>query len=618
MKRRPKFSHIGRLIATTFVIVLMALFDVPEARAETLVVVASSPADGDALAVSPPSISVTFNLALGSAVTMIVNCNGAQMAVPSARTSADQFSIVLDLSTTPLPAGNCGVEWSAQALGGSIQSGKVAFKIAQATVTATTTTQTTVAPQSTAPAAPAVIVDPAAMKGPLVLARLFSSFGLAVLFGALVLIAVAWPEGVEYVVTIRFLRSAWIVALAGTVAVVACLTAQLNGKGFSASLSPTSWKDLSDTIPGKAALARLLFCGAAGWVAIRPERAIDPTTQLPALALPGLAVVTLGISRTGGELELIGYVAGAAHVLAMAVWFGGLVLLARVVLSGPGQEDLVHATRGFGRLATPALAITVLTGVVQMYRLDIGYLTNRTHGQVLILKVLAVAAVIFVGVTTRQFIRARLTRVDVLSSALAKRLSRAVGMEALGGALILLLTSWLLALQPGKLADAGNGPSNYAFRKQFVDAKATNDVTVFVTPALVGPNAVFVKLAKPVSAVTAFTVTFSPPADQVVPSVVLTPSLLEAGSASLPLSEGVPLNAPGAWTMTVSILTAQGEFRDSVVFSVLPANGSAAAATTPSLTLPVVSIAPTTTTGLTVVPAAVTVVGETPVATVTP
>ena len=617
MKRRPKFSRIGRLITTTFVIVLMALFGAPEARAETLVVVASSPADGDALAVSPPSISVTFNLALGSAVTMIVNCNGAQMAVPSARTSADQFSIVLDLSTTPLPAGNCGVEWSAQALGGSIQSGKLAFKIAQSTVTATTTTQTTVAPQSTAPAVPAVIVDPAAMKGPLVLARLFSSFGLAVLFGALVLIAVAWPEGVEYVVTIRFLRSAWIVALAGTVAVVACLTAQMSGKSFSASLSPTSWKDLSDTIPGKAALARLLFCAAAGWVAIRPERAIDPTTQLPALALPGLAVVTLGISRTGGDLELVGYVAGAAHVLAMAVWFGGLVLLARVVLSGPGQEDLVHATRGFGRLATPALVITVLTGVVQMYRLDIGYLTNRTHGQVLILKVLAVAGVIFVGVTTRQFIRARLTRVDVLSSALAKRLSRAVGMEALGGALILLLTSWLLALQPGKLADAGNGPSNYAFRKQFIDAKAANDVTVFVTPALVGPNAVFVKLTKPVSAVTAFTVTFSPPADQVVPSVVLTPSLLEAGSASLPLSEGVPLNAPGAWTMTVSILTAQGEFRDSVVFSVLPANGSAAAPTTPSLTLPVVSIASTTTV-ITVVPTAVTVVGETTVSTVAP
>ena len=38
----------------------------------------------------------------------------------------------------------------------------------------------------------------------------------------------------------------------------------------------------------------------------------------------------------------------------MAVWFGGLILLARVVLAGPGEEDLVHAVRGFARISTPA------------------------------------------------------------------------------------------------------------------------------------------------------------------------------------------------------------------------------------------------------------------------
>ena len=35
---------------------------------------------------------------------------------------------------------------------------------------------------------------------------------------------------------------------------------------------------------------------ACGWVVLRPERVIDPTTQLPAIALPTLAVMTLGLS----------------------------------------------------------------------------------------------------------------------------------------------------------------------------------------------------------------------------------------------------------------------------------------------------------------------------------
>ena len=74
----------------------------------------------------------------------------------------------------------------------------------------------------------------------------------------------------------------------------------------------------------------------------------------------------------------------------MAVWLGGLILLARVVLAGPGEEDLVHAVRGFARISTPALAITILTGFIQMYRLDWGEIFTSSHGRVLFLKSIAV------------------------------------------------------------------------------------------------------------------------------------------------------------------------------------------------------------------------------------
>ena len=49
------------------------------------------------------------------------------------------------------------------------------------------------------------------------LTRLLSTLAIAVLFGSLVVITAAWPEGVEYLVTIKFLRAVWVIALIGTV-----------------------------------------------------------------------------------------------------------------------------------------------------------------------------------------------------------------------------------------------------------------------------------------------------------------------------------------------------------------------------------------------------------------
>ena len=144
----------------------------------------------------------------------------------------------------------------------------------------------------------------------------------------------------------------------------------------------------------------------------------------------------------------LGYAAGIAHALAMAVWLGGLILLARVVLAGPGEEDLVHAVRGFARISTPALAVTIFTGFIQMYRLDWGEIFTSSHGRVLFLKSIAVGAMVFLGVAARQFIKERVARVDAMTGQLAVRLRRAVGIEAVCGIVVLTLTAWMLSLSP--------------------------------------------------------------------------------------------------------------------------------------------------------------------------
>ena len=66
-------------------------------------------------------------------------------------------------------------------------------------------------------------------QGPLWLGRLISVLGVAILFGSLVTIAAAWPEGVEYLVAVKFIRTIWIVAVIGTVLYVASATAAATG-----------------------------------------------------------------------------------------------------------------------------------------------------------------------------------------------------------------------------------------------------------------------------------------------------------------------------------------------------------------------------------------------------
>ena len=152
-----------------------------------------------------------------------------------------------------------------------------------------------------------------------------------------------------------------------------------------------------------------------GWVVMRPERLIDATTHLAALAIPTLAVASWA-STARGELAVIGDAAGIVHALAMAVWFGGLVLLARVVLAGPGESDLVHAVRGFSRISTPAIIAHGRVRRMQTWRLDRSGLFSTGHGYVMLLKTLAVAVMIFIGVAARQFVAAPVARVEVMTA----------------------------------------------------------------------------------------------------------------------------------------------------------------------------------------------------------
>jgi copper transport protein len=589
-------SRVRRVLAVAAGIIAIGAMAAPHAYAVDNTLVTSNPLDGSTIAQSPPTLSLTFANPLGSVNRVQVACNGAPVAVGEPQLGVDGLSLTVTVPN-PLPSGTCTVVWvvsqpDSQPGGSSSFSFAItndtAAPAAVTPVPGSTPAGGTAAPTVTAAGSATTGTDATKPEsgsgGPLGLSRLLVSLGVAVLFGSLVLIATAWPEGVEYILTVRFLRSAWLMTLAFAIFNAACVAARISGDGIGSSLSPTSWGKLTDTTPGVAALARVLFVALTGWVVMRPERVIDPTTQLPGLALPGLAVATLGFSRAGGQLALLGYAAGIAHALAMAVWLGGLVLLARVVLAGPGEEDLVHAVRGFARISMPALVVTIFTGFIQMYRLDWGEIFDSSHGRVLFLKAIAVGVMVFLGVAARQFIKERVARVDAMTGQLALRLRRAVGIEAVCGVVVLAITAWLLSLTPSKVVATDTSTArDLPAVAHFVSTDGAADVTVKFS-GVVGANAVRVEVVKPVTGVAALAVSFTPPVGSPAASVVLNVPLVAAGVAMLPLDQGLPIGAPGVWTVAVN-------FGPTVIAttSVLITNGNS-----PGLTTPTSATTPTT------------------------
>jgi copper transport protein len=550
--------------------------------------VSSDPADGSTLATSPATISFTFSEPLGEVNTITLTCTDLYTVGPR-EVSADRLTMTAEVIDA-LPKGACVASFVVSDEEGSPNGqGNITFTIENDPATVETTTPpeattsdsvptgevSTTAATSTGEVAELSDVDSG--QGPLWLGRLISVFGIAVLLGSLVLIAAAWPEGVEYLVTIRFIRAIWIVALVGTLLYVAAATAAVTGSGLGSGFNPANWVDLFDAgVPGIAAIARLVLVVASAWVAFRPDRVIDPVTQMAALGIPALAVATVGFSRTDMDLAIVAVPMSILHALAMSVWLGGVVLLARVVLAGPGEEDLVHAVRGFTRLSNLAIGATIVTGIVQMILLDGGDLFGTSHGRVLLLKTVAVAVMIFVAVSARQFVNQRLARANEMTVPMADRLRRAFGVEAAVGIVVLAMSAWLLSLTPSNVSA---GPDiDYAITLVVDAPEAELAVTVQLTRDRVGLSGLSVEVEEPDEGLSGLEVVFTAPANDTIGTITQPVPLTGAGVAVLPEGDqGLPLTVAGDWTMTVNAVTPTGVFTSPPQgFTILNADGTEA------------------------------------------
>jgi putative copper export protein/methionine-rich copper-binding protein CopC len=562
----------------------------------------SSPAAGEVVALAPTQIQLRFTLPVGGAdavaqMGLVLTCESRIINLGTPQLGPDGVTVSAAL-TQILENGNCRVEWSLP--DGS--SGSFTFvSNVQTTTTAPAEPGTT---DSTIPVTPGPDSEGEELRlgGPLGLVKWLAFFFVSALVGGLIFVKIAWPEGVEYGITERYFRIISIAAILTLVGQIIIYSAQQSGGTIGGSLSPASWGPAGETNEGRALLLRLVaVCGLTffAWIT---ERIFNEATIVLSTALLAFTILTFGFDRASGRAVILGIVIAVLHMAFVALWVGAVAIIWRVILHGPGDIDLVHALRGWYRIATPVSIGIIVTGAIQVWRIDGISLINSGHGRVVLLKIALVIVMLFVNAAVRQFVLVGMRRANSLNQKVVYRLKRPVGLELSLSIVVLAASTWLLSMRPPYILLPDEGPRVEYAIVQDLEGSDRFRVRLSITPGNVGENKVLVELFGP-SRIQNFVVTFTPENPN-FSGYTLNVPLTRPGAALITEDMGMRFLAPGLWNVSITGVTTIGELTpltsqfiiaDGTTVTTLPKQGLTTVTTTVppvATTVPGTTIAP--------------------------
>lgn len=555
LPRRPL-----RLIAA-----LAIVFFVPfagHAAAENTLV-SSNPAEGETVDIAPTQIQMFFQNPIGgeaglAQVAVALSCEGRLVSLGPLQLGADDRTVSAPLIQLP-DTGTCTVSWSI----GPDSSGSYSFENAAALPTTTVPdgTGTTVPTDPTVDPGETDEVVAAAPRlgGPVGLVRWLSFLFIAAMVGGLAMIALVWPEGPEYALTERYMRLSGILATLSMIAYVSLTTAQRSGRSVAGSFSPTEWFDLLSSQTGRGIFLRLLLVGALVYFVWYPERILDPATKPAGSIVLALLAFSFGFDRVGGNMEAIGVLAGVAHMAFVLVWVGGALLVSRVILAGPGDEDLLQALRGWCRLATPVMLGIIGTGAVQVWRLNGTNLLNSGHGRLVLAKMALVLVLLVIERAVREYVLRSLGREKELTMRAVFTLRRSATLQMGLSVLVLAASSWLMSMRPPNLLpEEVRSRPVYALRQELLGDDGFN-VVLSMKPGQIGKNEMVIELFAP-ERIQRFTISFIPP-DPAFQGIEITVPLERRGAAIIPLDPGIEFRIPGQWRVEISGTTTTGDLQ---------------------------------------------------------
>ncbi|MEV7600608.1 FixH family protein [Kitasatospora sp. NPDC089797] len=265
----------------------------------------------------------------------------------------------------------------------------------------------------------------------------------ALLAGVAAFVLVCWPAGVARRPVQRLLMTGWTALLTSTVAVLLLRGPYERGSGVGQALDLSLVRTTLDERIGTALAARLLLLAAAGiFLSLlvgqlgQPPKPVAPTAdEHPAedaeaaelreleqraverpqrearlgLGVAGLVLaVALSATWAGADHASVGIQVwlalpfGILHLIAMALWLGGLAALLVALREGVGAEVVDR----FSRVAFGSVAVLVVTGVYQSWR-GVGSwsaLTGTEYGKLLLVKTGCVVVMLGVAWISRSWL----------------------------------------------------------------------------------------------------------------------------------------------------------------------------------------------------------------------
>ena len=520
-------------------------------------ITSSNPVRNQIVQVQPPQIQMVFRDAITDLGKMglTVVCGSEPIGIGLPQLGADSKTVSFAV-TSAFTAGECLITW--KLADGS--QGSIPFTsqiVSETTIPLTDGTPT----DTTLPAVIGEVVVQSAGGGPRVggllgLLRIFEYLLVAAIFGGLLTVTLAWPEGIDYGVCLRFFRITWLLAVVTTYLIVAITAMRNSDNTFVGSLNPFGWFGVLNDAAGLIMLLRFALVIGSFWVTFQPARVFEPATQVPAITLITVLMATFAFTRIGQNVAIFTYIFGIAHVLAIGMWLGGLLLLSRAVLNAPGEADLLNAVRGFTRISTILILVSIGTGVMQVYLLDSFNIFSTGHGRLNLLKLVVVAGMAWISLMFKNFTVTRLSKETELTSKMAWRLRRAVSTELLVGILVLGLTSWMVPMQPTQARASGAQPTvPYAFREELKNDRF--HVIISLTPGTTGVNAMRIELLEP-SRINNFVVKLIP-SEIGYAGIAINVPLKRRGAAIVMGDGSFTLPVAGVWSIEINGATTTGE-----------------------------------------------------------
>ncbi|MER5332788.1 copper resistance protein CopC [Micromonospora sp. NPDC002717] len=283
--------------------------------------------------------------------------------------------------------------------------------------------------------------------------------GLLLLVGPAMVLAALWPRRLPRQGPARLAWAGLGLVVLGTVTNLLLqvpYTAgggvfDVTGEGLSAVLGSTF---------GAAHLVRLGLLAAAAFL-LRPLLA-GPVGRADLVILGILGVAALLTWPLAGHpaaspAPAVSVVVDAVHLGSMAVWLGGLVMLAAFLLRRADERELGAILPIWSRWATLAVSALLLAGTVQAL-IEVATpaaLVDTTYGRLLLGKIGLFALVIAVAAYSRQLVRTAAGR--------PAPMRRAVWAELAITAVVLGLTAVLVQTTPARTAgsDVTGGSPGY-------------------------------------------------------------------------------------------------------------------------------------------------------------